>query len=176
MELGYEKNYQAETMGEFSVRGGILDIFPLTEDNPFRIEFWGDEVDSIRSFDAESQRSIENLEEISIYPACELVLTAEERQEGIKRILKEADKVSAKLRKEMKTEEAHRTKSAAAQIAEEAGELGISAGLDAYLSYFCEERVSLLDYFNRENTVIFVDELARSIERGMVTETEFLRA
>ena len=105
------------------------------------------------------------MEEISIYPACELVLTAEERQEGIKRILKEADKVSAKLRKEMKTEEAHRTKSAAAQIAEEAGELGISAGLDAYLSYFCEERVSLLDYFNRENTVIFVDELARSIER-----------
>ena len=98
VELGYEKNYQAETMGEFSVRGGILDIFPLTEDNPFRIEFWGDEVDSIRSFDAESQRSIENLEEISIYPACELVLTAEERQEGIKRILKEADKVSAKLR------------------------------------------------------------------------------
>ena len=173
VELGYEKNYQAETMGEFSVRGGILDIFPLTEDNPFRIEFWGDEVDSIRSFAAESQRSIENLEEISIYPACELVLTAEERQEGIKRILKEADKVSAKLRKEMKTEEAHRTKSAAAQIAEEAGELGISAGLDAYLSYFCEERVSLLDYFNRENTVIFVDELARSIERGMVTETEY---
>ena len=173
VELGYEKNYQAETMGEFSVRGGILDIFPLTEDNPFRIEFWGDEVDSIRSFDAESQRSIENLEEISIYPACELVLTAQERQAGIGRILKEADKVSAKLRKEMKTEEAHRIKSTAAQIAEEAGELGISAGLDAYLSYFCEERVSLLDYFNRENTIIFVDELARSIERGMVTETEF---
>ena len=68
VELGYEKNYQAETMGEFSVRGGILDIFPLTEDNPFRIEFWGDEVDSIRSFDAESQRSIENLEEISHFP------------------------------------------------------------------------------------------------------------
>ena len=173
VELGYEKKYQAETMGEFSVRGGILDIFPLTEDNPFRIEFWGDEVDSIRSFDAESQRSIENLEEISIYPACELVLTVQERQAGIGRILKEADKVSAKLRKEMKTEEAHRIKSTAAQIAEEAGELGISAGLDAYLSYFCEERVSLLDYFNRENTIIFVDELARSIERGMVTETEF---
>ena len=173
VELVYEKNYQAETMGEFSVRGGILDIFPLTEDNPFRIEFWGDEVDSIRSFDAESQRSIENLEEISIYPACELVLTVQERQAGIGRILKEADKVSAKLRKEMKTEEAHRIKSTAAQIAEEAGELGISAGLDAYLSYFCEERVSLLDYFNRENTIIFVDELAHSIERGMVTETEF---
>ena len=171
--LGYEKNYQAQTMGEFSVRGGIVDIFPLTEDNPYRIELWGDEVDSIRSFDAESQRSIENLEKVSIYPACELVLTKEEREAGIARILKEAEVVSAKLRKEMKTEEAYRVKSAAEQLAEEAGELAINAGLDAYLSYFCEKRVSLLDYFDKEQTIIFLDEAARSIERGTSTETEF---
>ena len=172
-ELGYEKNYQAETRGEFSVRGGIIDIFPLTEDNPFRIELWGDEVDSIRSFDAESQRSIENLEEVHIYPACELVLTEEERRAGIARILKEAEEVSSELRKQMKTEEAYRVKSAAEQIAEEAGELGISAGLDAYLFYFCEERASLLDYFDAANTLVFLDETPRSIERGMATETEF---
>lgn len=172
-ELGYEKNYQAETQGEFSVRGGIIDIFPLTEENPVRIELWGDEVDSIRSFDAESQRSIENLEEVHIYPACELVLTEEERSAGIERILAEAKRVSEKYRKEMKTEEAYRVKSAAEQIAEEAGELGISAGLDAYLSYFCGERVSLLDYFDVDNTLIFLDEAPRSIERGMATETEF---
>ena len=173
VELGYEKNYQVQTSGEFSVRGGIIDIFPLTEENPFRIELWGDEVDSIRSFDSESQRSIENLTEVHIYPASELVLTEEERQAGIERIKEEAKKVAAKLRKEMKTEEAHRVKSAAEQIAEEAGELGISAGLDAYLSYFCEERVSLLDYFDQENTIVFLDETARSIERGMTTEKEF---
>ena len=172
-ELGYEKNYQAMTQGEFSVRGGIVDVFPLTEDNPFRIELWGDEVDSIRSFDAESQRSIENLEEVYIYPACEVVLSEEERKAGIERILKEAETVSTKLRKEMKTEEAYRVKSAAEQIAEEVGELGISAGLDAYLSYFCEERVSLLDYFPVEDTLVFLDETQRSIERGMATETEF---
>ncbi len=172
-ELGYEKNYQAEAQGEFSVRGGIIDIFPLTEETPFRIELWGDEVDSIRSFDAESQRSVENLEEVHIYPACELVLSGEQREEGIRRILAEAKKVSAKLRKEMKTEEAHRVLSAAEGIAEAAGELGISAGLDAYLSYFCEERVSLLDYFDAPNTVVFLDETIRSIERGMATETEF---
>ena len=172
-ELGYEKNYQAQTRGEFSVRGGIVDVFPLTEENPFRIELWGDEVDSIRSFDPESQRSIENLTEVHIYPACELVLTEEERREGIERILKEAEKVSKKLRAEMRTEEAYRVKSLAEQLAEEAGELGISAGLDAYLSYFCEERVSLLDYFDPQRTVVFLDETARSIERGMATETEF---
>lgn len=145
VELGYEKNYQAETMGEFSVRGGIIDIFPLTEETPFRIELWGDEVDSIRSFDPESQRSIENLEEIYIYPACELVLTEEERRNGVARIQKEAEKTAEKFRKEMKTEEAYRIKSMADQIAEETMEYGITAGLDAYLSYFCEERVSLLD-------------------------------
>lgn len=172
-ELGYEKNYQAGAQGEFSVRGGIIDIFPLTEENPIRIELWGDEVDSIRSFDAESQRSIENLDEVHIYPACELVLTEEERRAGVERILKEAGKVSEKLRKAMKTEEAYRVKSAAEQLAEEAGELGISAGLDAYLSYFCEERVSLLDYFDAKNTLVFLDETPRSIERGMATETEF---
>lgn len=172
-ELGYEKNYQAQTMGEFSVRGGIIDIFPLTEDNPVRIELWGDEVDSIRSYDAQSQRSIENMEEVHIYPACELVLTEEERKAGIARISKEAEQVSAKLRKEMKTEEAYRVKAAAEQIAEEAGEFGISAGLDAYLSYFCEDRVSLLDYFDRENTILFLDETVRTVDRGMSTEKEF---
>lgn len=172
-ELGYEKNYQAQAQGEFSVRGGIVDIFPLTEESPFRIELWGDEVDSIRSFDAESQRSIENLEEVYIYPACELVLTEEERRAGIERILAEAKRVSAKLRGEMKTEEAYRVMSAAEQLAEAAGELGVSAGLDAYLSYFCEDRVSLLDYFDPEHTLIFLDETARSIERGISTETEF---
>ena len=172
-ELGYEKNYQAQTRGEFSVRGGIVDVFPLTEENPFRIELWGDEVDSIRSFDPESQRSIENLKKIYIYPACEIVLTEEERKAGIERILKEAEKTARKLRADMHTEEAYRVKSAAEQLAEEAGELGISAGLDAYLSYFCEERVSLLDYFDPKRTVIFFDETTRSIERGIATETEF---
>lgn len=69
--LGYERTGQVEVSGQFSVRGGIVDVFPLTEENPWRIELWGDEVDSIRSFDAESQRSLENLREITVYPAAE---------------------------------------------------------------------------------------------------------
>ena len=69
--LGYERESQIEAPGQFAVRGGIIDVFPLAEEMPVRIELWGDEVDSIRMFDAKSQRSIENISEITIYPASE---------------------------------------------------------------------------------------------------------
>ena len=70
-EMKYERVAQIEGPGQFAVRGGIIDIYPLTEELPVRIELWDDEIDSIRSFDVESQRSVENLEEITIYPASE---------------------------------------------------------------------------------------------------------
>lgn len=66
---GYEKAPFVEAPGEFAVRGGIIDIFPYTQESPYRIELWGDEIDSIRSFDKESQRSIEEVETLTIYPA-----------------------------------------------------------------------------------------------------------
>ena len=72
VRTGYEMTGEVDLPGQFAVRGGILDIYALTEDNPWRIELWGDEVDSIRTFDAASQRSLANLEEITIYPAGEL--------------------------------------------------------------------------------------------------------
>lgn len=69
VKLGYDREAQVDGPGQFAVRGGIIDIYPLTEELPIRIEFWGDEVDSIRIFDVDSQRSVENLEQIVIYPA-----------------------------------------------------------------------------------------------------------
>lgn len=71
--MGYEREAEIEGPGQFAVRGGILDVFPLTEELPVRIELWGDEVDSIRTFDVESQRSIENLDDVDIYPAAEFL-------------------------------------------------------------------------------------------------------
>ncbi len=73
VELGYEREGQVENPGQFSVRGGIADIWPLTEELPVRLEFFGDEVDSLRSFDAASQRSVENLEETTVYPASDSI-------------------------------------------------------------------------------------------------------
>ena len=64
--------------GKFAVRGGIIDIFPYTEETPVRIELWDDEVDSIRLFDVESQRSIEKIERFEAFPATECLLSEEE--------------------------------------------------------------------------------------------------
>ena len=84
--LGYERLPQVDGMGQFSIRGGILDIFPLTEEMPVRIELWDTEVDSIRTFDLESQRSVEQMDRVTIYPASEMVLTKERIAEGVRRI------------------------------------------------------------------------------------------
>lgn len=70
--MGYDREEEVDAPGQFAVRGGILDIYPLIEEVPVRLELWGDEIDSIRTFDVGSQRSIENLEELTIYPAAEL--------------------------------------------------------------------------------------------------------
>ena len=115
IRLGYDREEQVEGPGQFAVRGGILDVYPLTEEVPIRVELWGDEVDSIRTFDVESQRSIENLEELLIYPASDF-----------------PDEES--------------------------------------------KRVSFLDYFVRENTILFLDEPARLVERGVGIEQEFVQA
>lgn len=172
VRMGYEKEYQVESIGQFAVRGGILDIFPLTEENPARIELWGDEIDTIRSFDTESQKSLEQLDALTVYPACELVLTEEEREEGIRAFLAEAEEFSGRLKKSMKTEEAHRALTQAREMAEEWSEGSVTT-TDAYLSYFCSERVGLLDYFAPEDTLVFFDELSRSAERGRQTELEY---
>lgn len=110
--MGYERVIQAESPGQFAVRGGILDIYPLTEEVPVRIELWGDEIDAIRTFDAESQRSIENLNAIEIYPAEEL------------------------------------------------------RSLD-------EKMVSFLDYFPKEETVVFLDEPVHLREKMEETQAEY---
>ncbi len=173
VQMGYEKNYQVENPGDFALRGGILDIYPLTEENPFRIEMWGDEVDSIRSFDAESQRSIENLDTIRIYPAAEFVLSKEAAQAGLAKMEKESKRVEKKFREEMKTEEAHRVKTNFAALKEEIEELGGGANIDSSIPYFWDVSVSLLDCFSKEDTICILDEPVRLLEQGRVTEQEF---
>ena len=172
VHMGYLRNYQVEAPGEFAIRGGIIDIFLLTEENPYRIELWDDTIDSMRCFDAASQRSIENLEEITIYPAGEVVLDEKNMQQGLKAMRAEAKKSEKRFRDEQRSEEAHRISQTAAAIEEELAELG-GMTMDSSIGYFFKERVSLLDYFDIDNTLVILDEPARLSEKGRVTEQEF---
>ena len=91
--LGYENVTQVEHPGEFAVRGGIVDIFPLTEEHPIRMELWCDEIDSLRYFDVATQKSIDSVEHVTVYPAMELVLTQEEIETGLKRMEADAEEL-----------------------------------------------------------------------------------
>ncbi|MBR6627285.1 MAG: transcription-repair coupling factor [Lachnospiraceae bacterium] len=139
VSMGYEKVYQVEAPGEFSVRGGILDIFELTEDNPYRIELWGDEVDSIRSFDVLSQRSIEKLESINIYPATEFVLDEKRIEKGLQKLEEEAKHQEQVFREEHKPEEAHRIKTQVKELREQLVEFRSIVNLESYVRYFYED-------------------------------------
>ena len=79
--MGYEHESQVSGHGEFSIRGNIVDVFPFTETSPFRIDLWGDEVEDVKVFDPESQRSISNVEECQIFPNEELSFEAEEKND-----------------------------------------------------------------------------------------------
>ncbi len=170
--LGYERCGQVEQGGQFCVRGGILDIFPLTEENPVRIELWGDEIDSIRFFDAESQRSIERVDHLRIYPARELVLSPERIREGSERLREEKELQKKTLLSQGRLEEAHRLETVVEEMREELSEGCFLGALESCVRYFCPETVSFLDYFG-EDVPVFLDEPARIQERAEVIEAEF---
>ncbi|MBT9820370.1 transcription-repair coupling factor [Clostridium sp. MCC328] len=193
--MGYERMGQVDGMGQFSVRGGILDVFPLTEEVPVRIELWGDEVDSIRSFDAESQRSIQQMDEVTIYPAAELILTKEHIEEGILRLEADEKKQEKAFRDQKKPEEAQRIRRAVGELVESLKEGFDVQTLDAYIRYFCRDTVSFLDYMKEVGAkvtlvssgaagkasekkqaaglALILDEPQRMKEKAETVETEF---
>ena len=74
-EIGYKREEIIEGIGQFSVRGGIVDIYPPGVENPVRIEFWGDEIDRINTFDIESQRRLDQIKKVHISPVKEVLFT-----------------------------------------------------------------------------------------------------
>ena len=171
--MGYEKSYQAQEPGQFSVRGGIVDIFDMTEENPVRIELWGDEVDSIRMFDALSQRSLKQLEEVAIYPATEVLLTKAQRIEGLEAVKEDAKKLADQLRGQEKRAESARILRQASDLSDQLMEFGNMANLDSYLKYFCSELSDFLSLFSDRQLLVALDEPARLSEHLHAIETEF---
>lgn len=171
--MGYERCSRVSSPGQFSIRGGIVDIFTLTEDNPVRIEMWDDEVDTLRYFDRESQRSLEdNADSIRIYPASEVVLDEGSVYAGLHRIEEECVSCERTLRGQMRTEEAHRLRKMVDSLSEDMKEGMITSAVNGFMKYFFEKTVSFLEYFP-ENTCIFLDEPVRLQEKLSAILKEF---
>ena len=99
-DAGYTSSAVTESAGEFTSRGGILDVFTPSMEDPVRIEFFDDEIDAIRSFDKETQRSISNLSEVTIVPASEFVPLNSEKEKALAAVMKEYDRMIRRYRKE----------------------------------------------------------------------------
>ncbi|SEI12446.1 transcription-repair coupling factor [Halobacillus karajensis] len=157
VHMGYDRTGMVATPGEFSVRGGIMDVFPLTSDFPYRIELFDTEVDSIRTFDSETQRSHDKLDAVHIGPATELLLREEDFVRAHDRL---EDALSHSLKKLNKQE----AKETLTQVVEhDLDRLKAREHFQEiykYIGYFYEEPVSLLDYLP-ETGIVILDEMSR---------------
>lgn len=173
IELGYESTSQVEKEGDFSIRGGIIDIFSMTEQTPFRIELWGDEIDTIRTIDVESQRSIENVKKVYIYPATEIFMSENQALSGLSKIREDMKEAVNRFENEGKREQANRLRQTVEGFLENYNIYHGMVNIESYISYFSKDTVSFFDYFDKENTAVFLDEPSRCIEKAEAVEVEF---
>ncbi len=171
--MGYERCEQVETQGQFAIRGSIVDIFSPTESEPFRLDFWDDTIDSIKIFEPVSQRTVESVDSIVVYPATEHILTEDMLESGIEKIKAAVKKTEKIYRDKQKNEEAHRIKTVTEEFIEQLKVSRTGVSIDSYMDYFYEETSTLLEYLPEEDTVIFLDEPARSHERCEAVLGEF---
>lgn len=153
-QYGYRAVAQVEEHGEFSARGSILDLFPMGSPVPFRIDFFDDEVESIRSFDAETQRSIEKIERIQLLPAQEYPLD----EEGIKRF-------------RLKFRETFAIDPKTCPVYVDISEGIASPGVEYYLPLFFDELASLFDYLPA-NSHLLIDDGAQDHAAGYLQQVE----
>ena len=168
IESGYERLETVEGKGEFSLRGGILDVFPPNSANPFRIELFGDEVDSIRTFNVESQRSIEKVKRAEIFPAKEVILSKETIEHAIEKMRKELSDFENKVSdKEIK----ERLRKLIERNIESLQENWSFETIDSYLPLFYKKSESLFDYL--EDYIFVLDDKVRSLGKLDSTYLEF---
>lgn len=170
--MGYEYAELVESPGQFAFRGGIVDIYPATEQNPFRIELWDDEIDSIRLIDPISQRSIEKLETIEIFPMKELVFTEEVINDGIFRIEEETKNLVKKFEKKGLFEQKELLEKTVESLLEKLKSQKNFHGIEGYVKYFYQDTVTLGDYLDSE-TIILLDEPVRINEKCKKVINEF---
>lgn len=153
IEYGYKKEYTVEKMGDFSIRGGIIDIFPVNSKSPYRLDFFGDDIEKIKTFDIDTQRSVDSVESFSIYPIIEFFYDEME--------LDQLKDIISKKRKELNL-----SKDALDMIKEDINKLDSRDELDRlnrYLPFLTEKHYKVTDIV--KNSKVFFLDYHRSIEQ-----------
>ncbi|MDQ2086522.1 transcription-repair coupling factor [Herbivorax sp. ANBcel31] len=165
ISIGYERMPVVEGKGQFAVRGGIIDIFPINSETAARVEFFGDEIDSIRSFDVASQRSLERIERVTVLPAREVVYNANKRDDILNAI---SDSLNQYLKKIGKIDVEGFNEKIEEKIKydmERFKQQYYFAGMDRYIPYIIEKPSIITDYMDMEKVLIFLDEPKRFEKR-----------
>lgn len=169
--VGYQGLEKVEDKGQFALRGGILDIFPPTLENPVRIEFFDDEIDSIRLFAVENQRSLRKVEEIFLFPATEFFVWSADKNRVLQKIRQEEAELLKKLERSGRKEAYDHFSEKIKQIEEFMLNEQYFPGYEQLLPYFTEKKATLFDYFPERPLVIF-DEPGRQRESSQGRERE----
>ena len=152
--LGYERTEQVEGVGQFAVRGGIVDLFMTDSTAPVRIEFWGDEIDTINYFDTISQRRTDYCEEIFLTPSTEVLI--EDKDALVEKIRKKASY--------LKSEKSAKAKETLFKEADMLSDNITLSNIDKFISLIYDKPATLLDYID-ENAIVFISETKASKER-----------
>jgi len=164
VSIGYERVTTVEGKGQFAVRGGIVDVFPVNCECAYRIELFGDEIDSIRTFDVLTQRSVEKVDSFEVLPARELLYERSEL-DGIisqiqKDLIEQKDKINSLTKQDYKDELDKRINFDIDKFKEDY----YFPGMDRYISYIVKKPQSITDYID-ENILVFFDEPRRFKQR-----------
>ncbi len=152
--MGYERTTRVEGPGQFSVRGGILDVFPVTHEQPVRVELFDDEVESIRTFDPTSQRSLEDRPAVRIGPARDFLLPEGDIQSALEEIRQVAGRQERRLRKIGADEAADAHVQRVEAHLEKLSEGVHFEGMAQYMPYFYSTLATLLEYA-QDGLVVF---------------------
>lgn len=168
---GYQRVDMVSDKGQFSLRGGILDIFSTTADNPYRFELFDDEIDSIRFFSCENQRSIARVQEATIVPASEFFSLNQDLSSGLSKIKREGEQLLKAMERKGNREGYETLSARIGEIQEHFAQGQFFAGREQFMPYFVSEKYSLLDYFP-ELPHLVIDEPNRQREGYLLRERE----
>ncbi|GAA0078548.1 transcription-repair coupling factor [Clostridium sp. CTA-5] len=156
VECGYERVDIVEGKGQFAVRGGILDVFPTGSTYPYRVELFGDEIESIRTFNVESQRSIDKVKSFNIFPAKEIIVSKNSMELAKERMLDEFNKIVSTDKQKERINKLEKVVNSNIEALEET--LTFET-IDSYLTYFYQETETFFDYF--KDYLFIMDDVQR---------------